>query len=239
MAFVSNKKASAAPTVTEMQDRGDIIRRFDHPAFGQLTISRRQGGRNTLYGSDLTHNTEIAISVYEGSFTRRFSTDWYDHKRLPIVELTLSEAQWSTFVSAIGIGSGVPCTLQYRSDVGHIPSIEPTASADHWRSDFKDRATAAEKALADAIAAVDELGLSKVKAATIREKLKDAQGAISSGLPFIAERFTEHMTDVVEAAKANIHAHLSHAVATSGLEALQHRDEVAPAITHEAPDDER
>lgn len=92
--------------------------RESHPAYGMILAARVQGGAR-LAGSDFKHQSYIAIEVRHAHLSRSLSNDrWHGDKH--IIRLSLSEAQWATFVSSMNVGFGVPCTLKWTEKDGRI-----------------------------------------------------------------------------------------------------------------------
>ena len=63
-------------------------------------------------------------------------------------------------------------------------------------------------------------GLSKKKADDLLGKVNSALRVVSDILPFVQEQFEEHMENVEEAAKAEVHGYLSHQITRLGLDAI-------------------
>ena len=95
--------------------------KITHPAFGQVQVSRISG-HTTLYDSEFNHAHYVRVTVHRSELNRSLSRDWHFAKS-EIVEFDLSEAQWATFVSSFGNGSGTPCTLKFIAGQGHMPQI--------------------------------------------------------------------------------------------------------------------
>lgn len=190
-----------------------------HPAFGQITVSRIQGSR-ALYGSDFEHHTYVRITVYKSELTRHLSKDW-PHQREQLMSVDMSEAQWATFVSSFGSGSGVQCTLERFNGVG-IPEFP-------LRDEGQEYKIEQDKALQTALDNLKELkatieanvqGLTKVKQAELLKNVNMSIRKLSDSLPFIANSFSEHMEERVEKARVEIHAYLGETVKRAGLEKL-------------------
>lgn len=80
-----------APTASPMDSgpwKGST--EFNHPAFGQVTVTRWQSGGpwHRLFGSDLSHPSGITIKVSRADLGRGLSTDWI-HPTEPIVEVSI------------------------------------------------------------------------------------------------------------------------------------------------------
>lgn len=190
-----------------------------HPAFGQITVSRIQGSR-ALYGSDFEHHTYVRITIYKSELTRHLSRDW-PHQREQLLSVDMSEAQWATFVSSFGSGSGVQCTLERLLGEG-IPEFP-------LRDEGQEFKVEQDKALQTALDNLKELkatieanvqGLTKVKQAELLKNVNMSIRKLSDSLPFIANSFSEHMEERSEKAKVEIHAYLGEAVKRAGLEAI-------------------
>lgn len=202
-------------------DRGT---RYNHPAFAQIRASR-VSGHQTLYGSDFIHHNYVTVSICRSELERHLSNDW-PYGKQEIIEVMMSEAQWASMISSMNVGSGVQCTLNHLNGkpVPGIPFIRQVDS--EFRKEALESVSDAVAEIDKALAAVDALGLSKPKAAQIRDKLTAAKRSISSTLPYVAEQFDEHMEETVEKAKAEINAYMVHTVSQAGLEAIAGRETV-------------
>lgn len=189
-----------------------------HPAFAQLSVSRVTGHTN-LFDSDFSHNAFMVIRVAACELHRNLSSDWHYGDHQPMIEVALSEAQWATFVSSPNM-AGVPCTLQ-SFDKKQVPQLPPPASrTEQFSSEMKrdaDDTVAACKELDDLI---DSLGLPKGKAEALRAKSRTIAAKVTSSMPFVADQFEEHMENVVEKAKAEVHGYMGGVLQRAGLQAL-------------------
>lgn len=222
------------PDVEEITDgprRGGKI--YRHPAYGQIAVYRSHGGNIALYGSDFRHNSTISIEIGESEFTRDLSRDW-PHRTREIVQLTMSEAQWATFVSSLNSGEGVQCTL------GHVmgemkPAITyRDAAADH-RPEIGETIQDGLNQIAEARRAVEASGLSKAKMATILAPLNKAEQELTSNAAFVVESHSKAMEERVEKAKVEVNAYVTGAVMRAGIAAI--RDGSADALLLTGPSD--
>lgn len=214
-----NRNTDQEPTITTEKFGGDDMTIMDHPAFGQITVNRVSGSR-TLYGSDFRHDAYVRVTIKRSQLHRNHSRDWYYDKG-EIITVDLSEAQWATFVSSFGVGSGVPCTIA-REALKGVPTIPFRDEA----QEFKIEASAALTAALDEIkalrAAVEEnvAGMSKAKQGSLMESVRKAERSLSDSLPFIADQMAEHMEKRVEKAKVEVNAYATATVMRLGLDAL-------------------
>lgn len=82
-----------------------------HPAYGVATISRVSGYKK-LFMSSMRHHHWISLSFKRATRRRNLSEDRASAEG-ELIEVFFSEAQWGRFLSSIGMGDGIPCTLSY------------------------------------------------------------------------------------------------------------------------------
>lgn len=97
-----------------ISEDGEVRR--DHPAMGVISLSRTQiSPACDLFGSNIKHGTTIELQVSTANEVRRNNhTNIYPEKTLLRVSMSLD--QWARLVSSIGMGEGVPVTLQFGPD---------------------------------------------------------------------------------------------------------------------------
>lgn len=193
--------------------------RYDHPAYGQIGASRVSGAR-TLYGSDFVHQNYVSIHISRSGLERSLSRDWYSAGD-ELIRVDLSEAQWATFVSAMNMGSGVPCTLSRLGREG-IPEIPYRAEAKQFKKEVRADIEASLSSLKKLRAKIEDAasGLSKQKKETLLGDLNVAVREIGENLPFVAEQFDEHIETMIEKAKVEVHGYMQNVIARAGIEAL-------------------
>lgn len=229
-----SERKTVEPIVTEVDRFGSSEKRLEHPAFGQITVSRISGHAH-LYGSDFTHHSSVRISIHESELTRHINTDWPYAKR-EIIEVEMSEAQWAAFVSSFGLGSGVQCTIRHR-DGQTVPGFPLRDEASEFRSDMSSQSTDALAALERAVQAVAAAKISKKDAETILDGIRKAAQEIGVNADFVQECFDRHMEERVQKARTEIDAYFQNVVRSVGIAALKgeahpllakHDDEPAP-----------
>lgn len=192
-----------------------------HPSFGQIAVHRITGGTR-LYGSEFQHNHFIRITVTESHLQRELSNDW-PMGGARVMELDLSEAQWATFVSSMGQGSGTQCTLRATTTDQAIPEI---AALVNRKRQFRDEY---ERQTQDGIGVLEELVLSieDNRSLSAAQKKKMA-GSVRSAIAHLREnanfrhqQYEEFLEKTTEAAKAEIHGYVSGTLQRIGLDALR------------------
>ena len=190
-----------------------------HPAYAQIGACRVSGGHTNLYASDFTHNAFMTISIRRSEMHRGLNRDWH-FGREEYIEVALSESQWATFVSAPNIGSGVPCTLQYRNGQA-VPGLpEPKSRVDQFGGEVLTRLNGCLEGIDKALEELQASGLSKVKQDKLGAAFRAAKQEIKSNLPFVAQQFSAHMEDTVEKAKQEVHGYMLSTLQRAGLESL-------------------
>lgn len=192
--------------------------RTTHPAFAQISASRVSGS-TALYDSDFRHNAYMTIRIKRSELHRGLNRDWHFGKE-ELIEVALSESQWATFVSSPNMGDGVPCTLQ-RYDGEMIPGLpDPSSRTDQFAGEIKKKLEKTVEKVKGTINRIDEMGLPKGKAATLKATFESLLTELQSNLPFVAKQFEEHMEDTVESAKQEVHGYMTGVLTRAGLDAL-------------------
>lgn len=201
-----------------------------HPAFAQMTLHRWQAGHgSSLYGSDFIHKAALTLRIHASELGRDISHDWH-HATTTYIEVELSEAQWATFVSSVGQGSGVPCTLRYLKGE-EIPALpDPTPRVEQFNEELADDLKRIIQRCDDLIANAK----TKAQAFEIGQLKQD----LEKNLPFVARSFAKHMEQTVEAAHAEIHGYMAGAIQRAGLSVLGGAVSPLALEHHETKDDE-
>jgi hypothetical protein len=215
------------PVVTQT---GKDELRVTHPCYGMIGASRVNGG-TFLYGSDFQHNAFVRITIRESDLRRNLSTDW-PHASKELIEVDLSEAQWAEFVSAMNIGFGSQCTIRHVEHEFRPGLPKPERRADQFKREAAQDMRESLEALDDLTAAINELKLSEKQKAVLRDKVRSSRQALTSGLPFVAKLFAEHMETTVSKAKMEINAYGSNLLMKAGMKAIAEGQ--PPAITYDA-----
>ena len=190
-----------------------------HPAYAQIGASRVSGHTN-LYGSDFDHQHYVTISIHKSELHRGLSRDWH-FAREEYIEVSLSEAQWATFVSSMNVGSGVPCTLNHHGGKG-VPQIPSAPKRQHqFRTEVDARLQAAMAELKALREGIENTKLSGAAKKELLNHLSFAERDFSANIAFVASQFGEHIEQVTEHAKIEVNAYVQSTIVRAGLTALQ------------------
>ena len=129
---------------------------YSHPSYGMISIGRFSGDM-TFFGEDAQRMGGIRVTLEEAEVTQDLGRNWY-FGRKKIAEVMMSSLQYAEMISNPNT-CGVPCTIRYRKDIGHIKYAAPTEKITHVRSKVE--------------LSIDEL---KTKTASISNEVKELLG---------------------------------------------------------------
>jgi len=207
------------PTITSKESNGGTLEtKAEHPAYGMIGASRVSGG-TMLFGSDFQHNHFVRVTLRRAYVKRDLSTDW-PHAHEELFEVDMSEAQWAEFVSAMNIGFGVQCTIRHVQGE-FMPQIPyPEKRLDQFRRELTEKLADSLGGLDDLTAAIGELKLSEKQKQALLKQVDKSRSRLTSGVPFVAKQFAEHMETTISKARTEINAHAVHTINQIGLSAL-------------------
>ena len=187
-----------------------------HPSFGLASVSRGQvGGDGTsLFQSDIRHREIVTLRLKQAQRRHDLHRDWVTETE-PIVEVSMSLAQWYGLVTSFG-GQGTPVTVTYVRDVGQIERLDHTSRAAETIAGARAAADTAFADIKEAFAAVEAAFDSKAgrkETAQLLNTLRARIGNAPGNIAFAAESVTRHIERTVQHAKADVEAFAAAAVA--------------------------
>lgn len=196
-----------------------------HESFGMMSFTRIQvgGGGEVLHGSDLKHNTIIAMRLHHGSKKHGLSRDWY-HANDRIAEVYMSQNQFSELITSMNMGDGIPVTLKHTESGGELESPKFDSIVDRHKEDFKETT----KEVVQDVSSLLETMKEALKSGTVKKADREAMISmaekvvrdIGANMPYMEESFEKAIDNVVTDAKGTIEAFHQHRVTTAGLKAL-------------------
>lgn len=197
---------------------------YNHPAYGQIRASRVTGHQN-LYGSEFHHNGFITVTIARSRFRRSLSRDWvYAGKEL--IDVSLSEAQWATFVSSLNCGSGTPCTINHVDRISMPDLPDPPSRKEQFDEELKSTMTKSDKALKELQEKIIGMKISEKQKKELLASVTAARMNISSNVQFVATSFSEHMEETVEKAKCEVNAYANGLIQRAGLEHIHNQKQL-------------
>jgi len=217
------KRPVVAPEITQ-DERG--VKSITHPAFGNIRVSRASGNAS-LYGSDFNHNHYMTIQISRSRLKRELSTDW-EFSGEELIEVSLSEAQWASFVSSPNVGAGVACTISHVCGE-YMPYLPPPEQSNQrFKDEILEQMAALQEELIAMASSLDG-AINKTKATELKTRLERLSSRLTGNLSFVSKQFDEHIERTVEKAKIEINAHAVNLVMQTGITALKNG---APAISY-------
>jgi len=202
-----------------------------HESFAMMSFSRIQSGApQTLFGSDLQHNTIIAMRLHHATKARSLSNNWYHADGL-ITEVYMSQNQFSEMITSMNMGDGIPVTLRFTEKDGHLEDPTYSSMVEEHESEFKQHTDKVSKEADELLTSMKEIleGAGTVKKADRNALLNKAAmllQEIKSNMPFMEKQFAKAMDKTVTDAKGTIEAFYQHRVVEAGLESLAGGTEV-------------
>ncbi len=209
--------ATQDPVVTK--ESGPIGgERISHPSFAQIKAAR-VNGNSTLYDSEFNHQNTIRVTVSGSEMVRTLSRN-YHFETGELITVEMSEAQWATFVSSLNAGSGVPCSLRRDHGKG-IPALsKPITMREKFKVEFDEKITEAINRLGDLESMITDAKLSAKAQKEMIDSINYVKRSFTCSMPFVAEKFGEHMETTVEKAKIEINAFTTQALIDAGRQSL-------------------
>lgn len=193
-----------------------------HPSFATIALNRVSSNGTTLFDSPLKHQHFIKLSISKAHKVRHLNQDWV-HADEELIEVHMSEVQFANFITATGIGGGVPCTLN-RFDGKGIPECPAEHSRETYENEVKEDLKELSQTLKNLNKLVEEIAdkprLNSEDKAKLREAARDAYMKVSDSMPFLHQQFTEAMDKTVSQAKAEVIAHVHQVIQKAGLEKI-------------------
>ena len=235
MSRKSNRTFTAPEVSSVPNTTGGVTKVSRHPAFGQIRVTRPSGFTN-LCGSEMTHQHYIALEINRAEIHRDTGYDSF-YPRKSIIEVIMSESQWASVISSIGMGAGTPCTL--RSVVGVVMAElpPPTPPSETFQEEMNRTLDALRKDLM-LVAEALEGPLAKTKVAALQRQVQNCADRLESNATHVADLFVEHMEETTAKAKAEVDGYVNEMVKRKGLEALMGAPIKSPVLLQPHVDEE-
>lgn len=173
----------------------------EHPAWGLVRASRISSTPGAiLFDSDIRHQHLIRLSVKRATRDRDLKRDWIHDTGADLIEIDMSESQFSAMVSSMNT-SGVPCTIRSTESNPNVNGLAYEPRLQVSIDEVRAAADSIRDRLDAALAAVEE----KPTKANLRS-LRIALESTKPNLDFAAKSLSEHAENVVQKARNDIEA---------------------------------
>lgn len=207
---------------------------YTHPSFGMISVIRQTGGSTPLFGSEISSSTTMNIQISECEVRQDLGRNWYYDRKI-ITEVQMTPVQYSEMITNPNT-SGIPCTIKYTQEHGHINYKPIDTVAQYVESKVEQELNATKEVNKKSIAAIKEL-LNKKGTITKsdRESILNLASAMSrnidSNIPFLKDSYKKSIEKQKLEAKAEIHAYITHVIASAGVKALNDKDVIQLMIS--------
>lgn len=196
-----------------------------HPSWAVIGASRGSFSPPgvALFDSEIRHQHAVTIRIMEASRSRHGQHDYINGAGGKVVaEVTLSEAQWASFVSSMNMGDGVPCTLRMRDSDYQVPDAPYEPRLALTMAQAKGAAEEAFKDVVEALEEYERLVSEKAPARERKEAYSTLYHRIKNAAPnieYAGKVLAGHAEDVVMKARADLEAYVVKAAQTLGVDA--------------------
>jgi hypothetical protein len=214
-----------APTVT-LDELGHHkeSKKYTHPAYGKVSLSRCTGGSVQLFGSHVKHDNFIKLQIMTAERSSEGNYEFIFGKKT-LTEVWISGTQLGDLLSSMNCGDGVPCTIRKRETDYDIPFIKDDQTPiSESRKAMQDRINEVTAAARDMVIKSQELlkqkTVNKSELKELDSYLYKIKQELDSNLGFVAKCFDEKMEKTITHAKGEVDAFVSNVIASAGLEAI-------------------
>lgn len=197
---------------------------YEHPSHGMIRVSRYQGGDGRHFGSEIESNGGVNIVISKCQTRNDLGRNWYyDYET--ITEVSMNHVQYAELISNPNT-QGVPCTLKFTQECGHIKYEPIETVVEHIESELEKRVAELKKSLKDlsknVSAIVDKKGtLRKEDKERIKSLVASVSVEASSNIPFYEKCVTETLDKKKAEARSDIEANLLHTMNRIGLDLIK------------------
>lgn len=195
-----------------------------HESYGMVSFSRRQGDPGNLFGSSVKSGSYVALVIKRASVERDLYRDWY-HGKEQLIEVNMTNTQFSELLTTMNFGDGVPCTID-RFEGKMIPRQDTSETLteqvkNEFSKEMAEKASKLEETYTELEDKLSKTSLSKKMKEEILWLVGKSIQDYKSDIPFALKQYDEASDLIVKQAKGEIEGFLSGSIQRAGLEALQ------------------
>lgn len=199
--------------------------KYSHPSYGMISVSRYTGGGgDPMFGSEVESNGGIRIAIHEANVEQSLGRNWYHSNKL-ITEIRMTPVQYAEMISNPNT-QGVPCTVAFTQDLGHIEYKGINTVTEHVESkidskvtELKSRISTIDKQVSDIL--TQKGTLKKADKDQIRSLVSKMVVDLCSNMEFYEKSLKESIDRTKMEAKTEIESYLTNAIARIGAKALE------------------
>lgn len=210
------------PITTTTTERNGALQ-HTHPSFGMVSVSNCSGNVD-LFGSEVGVSSFLSLKVHTAEVNQDNGNTRYTQGDC-IAEVMMTPVQYAEMISNPN-STGVPCTVRYTEKLGHIAQEHMSSKTVYAESEVHRRAEEV-KQQASTIEFEVNTALSKKGAMTskdkdaIKELVRKLAQNVHSNFDHSASIVAENIERAKMEAKTEISHHITHAINSAGVAALQ------------------
>ena len=221
--------AEKKPIAEENEFREMILGKMEegkerHISYGTINLSSASARNVKLFGSSILHNGLIMLTINTAYIMRDLSNDWIYADR-PIIEIEMSYTQFSEAITSFNKSAGVPCTITYTKDLGHLPEPPFIDKKMQFDNEFQKQiemvSSKSSPFFAEIYKVLEKSNMPKRDKEAIKNELQMIKQSIDSNLPFIKKQFTEQMDKTLLEVRQDIEAFVENKIRSIGLEGFK------------------
>ena len=205
-----------------------------HASWGMVGFYRTQCSGRQCFGSDVTNSNTMRLTVKHAAKHRELGRDWCMGDDT-ICEIELTSLQFAELLTNMNCGDGVPCTILYTDNEGHIKYKPEKSKIDIIREERDksiDGAFSALKEIEEEITAlINNKKIAKSVGGELSHKLSVALSNLEGfGYEYYKEQASEEIDKMVVEAKSQISEYIAAKIHSVGLEALMNGAYITPKL---------
>lgn len=205
-----------------------------HASWGMVGFYRTQGYGRQCFGSDVTNHNTIRLVLKHAIKHRELGKDWTMGDDT-ICEIELTSLQFAELLTNMNCGDGVPCTIIYTNNDGHIVYKPEKSKIDIIREERDKNIDGAFSALKEVeneiIALINNKKLAKSVGSELSHKLSVALSNLEGfGYDYYKKQATEEIDSMVVEAKSQISEYVSAKIHSIGLETIMSGANITPML---------
>ena len=197
---------------------------YQHPSYGMIQVNRYQGGNEEpMFGASVASSGGMRIMISSAEVCQDLGRNWY-HSLNEICEVRMSPVQFAELITNPNT-EGMPCTVEYVRDVGHIRYRPIDTVTEYIESKIEKEVSELKRKTVDLTDKVTNIlgqkgPLKRDEKAEIATLVQQLSRLITSDLPFYEEQLSKSIDRQKMEARAEIEAHIAQAIHKVGLDTL-------------------
>ncbi|ATN93490.1 hypothetical protein [Pseudoalteromonas phage J2-1_QLiu-2017] len=197
---------------------------YSHPCFGMARVSHLNAkSGHSLFGSDLNHTDVFELTISGAEVTQKLGQNWYFDKDIK-VRVQLTGTQFIGLMTNMN-SQGVPCTINYSTDLGHIKTKMPPKLIDYTKQGLLRQPDKLVERAEDLVAFVKELteqkkAVNKGQKETLERKAQNMLSALKGNYQFDVNNVEDAINLMIADAEVATSQTLDRIIREKGFDAV-------------------